>query len=521
MRPALSRFAVFAASLFALVASTADAQQKTEPKPPAPVPAAAEADQVLLELIVGPNGGLVEKPFTKGQYKHVRAEFARYFEAKYGEILKANLGDDAKPLFEFLAANPELRDTLFTAIDPAADNPAEAMAVLRDLWKADPAAVKANDELAVAVAVVWDNPRGVYDYRGHQIRTKSTLPDSVANVKAVENFKFVLDRQAKLKGPQQQLPWEFLVHTVNHKTPMDERDWSITNYLSAAGHRHDLQGHRVRQGDAATQSQVCGTTSRTRSRASATTAACAMGGLRRAWRSRCSCRPSTSAARRTPGGLHAWVMWVEVKSVQKETVTFTLESYGRYFGDNYYVGTLLDPKTGKDMTDRDLERRLTAVGTAPFSSRQADLLMRAYPLVREKKELTTKQQLAYLNKVLALYPMCDAAWLELAALHKGGKLTDSVEATRLVDKALLTFAKFPDFSWKLVDELLTPQKDKQYRTRTFEKMVASYETLAARLGCEARMKLVDQPTRRTLRKRSTAWRSPSASSRTRGATSRR
>ena len=81
--------------------------------------------------------------------------------------------------------------------------------------------------------------------------------------------------------------------------------------------------------------------------------------------------------------------------------------------------------------------------------------MRAYPIVRDKKELTTKQQLAYLNKVLALYPMCDAAWVELAALHRDGKLTDPQEATRLVDKALTTFAKFPDFSWKVVDDLLT------------------------------------------------------------------
>ncbi len=121
--------------------------------------------------------------------------------------------------------------------------------------------------------------------------------------------------------------------------------------------------------------------------------------------------------------------------------------------------------------------------------------MRAFPIVRDAKELTTKQQLAYLNKVLTLYPMCDAAWVELAALHHDGKLTDAVEATRLVDKALITFAKFPDFSWQVVDDLLTPQKDKVYRTRTFEKMAAAYENLGRPdLACEARMKLVEYQT---------------------------
>jgi hypothetical protein len=94
--------------------------------------------------------------------------------------------------------------------------------------------------------------------------------------------------------------------------------------------------------------------------------------------------------------------------------------------------------------------------------------------------------------VLLLYPMCDVAWLELAALHRDGKLTDAQEATRLVNKALVTFAKFPDFSWKVVADLLTPQKDKAYRTQTFEKMVAAYETLGRPdLACEARLKLVD------------------------------
>lgn len=195
------------------------------------------------------------------------------------------------------------------------------------------------------------------------------------------------------------------------------------------------------------------------------------------------------------GGLHAWVMWVEVKGVQRDTVTFSLESFGRYFGDNYYIGTLKNPQTGKEITDRELERRLTAVGNAPQSSRQADLLMRAYPIVRDRQALNTKQQLAYLNKVLTLYPMCDAAWLELATLHRDGKLADPIEATRLVDKALVTFARFPDFSWKLVDDLLTPQKDKVYRTRTFERMVAAYENLGRPdLSCEARLKLVEYQT---------------------------
>jgi hypothetical protein len=491
------RFAFLAAGLFALASYTpTQAQaQKTEPAKPEPVKA-DEADQILIDLVTTPTGTFAEKAFSKGEYKHVRKAFANYFEAKYATILKTNLGADAEPLFSWLAANPEVKETLFTAIDPADDNPASVMTVFRDLWKADPAAVKANDELAVAVAVVWDNPRAIYDYRGHQVRTKSTLPDAVAKVEAIDNFKYVLDRQAKLKGPQLQLPWEFLVHTVNHKTPVDERDWAVANYLKRRVGIGTIYKDIVYDTEMLrTKSERCKLNGQPYTLASIKEhgGVCAMQADFAARVAKSLGVPAEYVGgEANSGGLHAWVMWVEVKAVNKDTVTFTLESHGRYFGDHYYVGTLLDPKTGKKVTDREMERQLTAVGNAPYSSRQADLLMRAYPIVRDTRQYTTRQQLAYLNKVLTLYPMCDAAWVELAALHRDGKFTDAVEATRLVDKALTTFAKFPDFSWQVVDDLLTPQKDKVYRTKTFEKMVAGYESLGRPdLACEARMKLVE------------------------------
>jgi hypothetical protein len=460
---------------------------------------ADDADQLLIDLVTTPNGTFGEKAFAKGEYKHVRKAFANYFEAKHGAILKSSLGDDAGALFEFLNANAEMKETLFTAIDPADDDPAAAMAVFRDLWKYNPAAVKAHDELAVAIAVVWDNPRALYDYRGHQVRTKSTLPDGVMNIGPLDNFQFFLDRQAKLKGPQLQLPWEFLVHTVNHRTPADERDWSIARYLRRRPGIGTIYKDIVYdQVMLKTQSKVCKLNDKpyTLESIKENGGVCAMQADFAARVAKSLGVPAEYVAgEANSGGLHAWVMWVEVKGINKDAVAFSLESHGRYFGDNYYIGTLLDPKSGRKITDREMERQLTAVGNAPHSSRQADLLMRAFPIVREKKQLTTKQQHAYLNKVLALYPMCDAAWLELAALHRDGKLTDAPEATRLVNKALVTFARFPDFSWKLVADLLTPQKDRVYRTQTFEKMVAAYEHLGRPdLACEARLKLVDYQT---------------------------
>ncbi|MDY3554042.1 hypothetical protein R5W24_003159 [Gemmata sp. JC717] len=486
---------------FVLIGSDPVSAQPEPPKTgtaPLEAPKADDADRLLIDFVTGP-GTFSEKAFTKGEYKHARTAFTKYFEAKHGPAMRSALGADADSLFAWLDKNREVKETLLTAIDPAFDDPGKAIRVFRELWQADPEAVRKSDELATAVSVVWDDPRAPYDYRGHQVRTRSVLPDGVMKVGALDNFKYVLDRQSRLKGPQTQLPWEFLVHVVNNRTPVAERDWAVGKYLPRRSGIGTVYKDIVYDTEMLrTQSRVCKLNDKPYTLESILKhgGVCAMQADFAARVGKSLLVPAEYVGGEANSGvLHAWVMWVEVKAVQKEAVTFTLESFGRYQGDHYYVGTLRDPRSGKQTTDRELERRLTAVGNAPLSSRHADLLMRAFPLVRDAKQLTTKQQLAYLNKVLAVYPMSGEAWLELAALHRDGKLTDAQEATRLVNQAATVFAKFPDFSWQLVDELLTPQKDKQYRTQMFLKLATAYENLGRPdLACEARLKLVDYQT---------------------------
>lgn len=454
------------------------------------------ADQILLDFITSAAGGLNEKAFAKGEYKHVRTAYTKYFEARYGDAMKVAAGADAESLFAWLDKNAEVKETLFTAIDPVHEDPGKVLKVFRELWRHDPDAVKKNDELAVAVSVVWDDPRAVYDYRGHQVRTRSTLPDGVMRLGALDNFKYVLERQAKLKGPQQQLPWEFLVHVVNNRTPIDEREWAINKYLPRrSGIGTIYKDVEYDKEMLKTQSKVCKLNDKPYTLESILKhgGVCAMQADFAARVGKSLLVPAEYVrGEGNSGVLHAWVMWAEVRAVNKDTVTFSLESYGRYDGDHYYVGHIQNPQTGKEMTDRDMERRLTAVGNAPHSSRQSDLLMRAYPTVRDLKEFNTKQQFEYLRKVLALYPMCSAAWTELAALYKEGKLTDVALSKDRIDQAVVVFAKFPDFSWTLIDDLLTPQKDKSYRTQTFNRVTTAYENLGRPdLACEARLKLVE------------------------------
>jgi hypothetical protein len=453
-----------------------------------------DPDQVLGDFVYK-NKTLDERVFLKVEEKKVREAFTRYFETKYAADIADGFGPDAAALKTWLAANPAVKEMLFTAIEPGVDNVPKALEVFRDLWKADAEAVKTYPNLAVAVAVVWDNPRAVYDYRGHQVRTKSLLPASVEGVGAAENFKYFIDRAAKLKGPQLQLPWEFLAHVVNHRTPADERDWAVTNYLKKrAGIGNVYPEIEYDQEMLRTKSAVCKLNGHPYTLPSIKQygGVCAMQADFAARVAKSLGVPAEYAGGESQsGGLHAWVVWVEVKSVTKDQVTFSLESAGRYFGDLYYVGTMTDPRTGEKTTDRAMDRGLTAVGTAPYSARQADMLMRVFPVVRDKRGASVKEQQTYLRRVLDLYPMSERAWLELAALHKDGKATDAPEATKLADKAMTTFARFPDFSWEVVGDLLTPQKDKTARTRAYEKLVAAYEGLGRPdLACEARLELV-------------------------------
>ena len=120
--------------------------------------------------------------------------------------------------------------------------------------------------------------------------------------------------------------------------------------------------------------------------------------------------------------LHAWVMWVEVKSAARTSVDFQLESYGRYRGDHYYTGELNDPQTGDEILDRDMERRLSAAATDRTGKRQADLVMSFYPDVVKAAELDVKKKVQFLLGVLKLSVYNEPAWLELARMCRDGEV---------------------------------------------------------------------------------------------------
>jgi hypothetical protein len=190
-------------------------------------------------------------------------------------------------------------------------------------------------------------------------------------------------------------------------------------------------------------------------------------------------------------------MWVEVHNVTKGgKVTFTLESHGRYFGDQYYTGILRDPQTGEEILDRDMERRLGAVAKERDAKRQADLAMRAFPMLREKLSLDRNKTVAFLDQVLKVSHYNEGVWVELVGLVRTGELSaesKSIVLTHL-ESLLKSYEAYPDFTWKIAPDLIQINSDKAARNKVLERLATRFETAGRPdLACQARLSWSELP----------------------------
>jgi hypothetical protein len=187
-------------------------------------------------------------------------------------------------------------------------------------------------------------------------------------------------------------------------------------------------------------------------------------------------------------------MWVELKIVAKSGIGFALESHGRYRGDHYYVGNLRDPKTGEKFTDRQLELRLHTIGVNPLAKRQADMIMAAYPILRERRRMEVGDQLAFLDQLIRLCPWNEAAWNSVARMSREGLVpkTHTKMMTGIVSGLFVTFAPFPDFTWEVFDDLIAFQDLPKKRAQLYGQLVELYERAGRPdLSCQARLRYTD------------------------------
>jgi hypothetical protein len=446
------------------------------------------------------------KLFDKEQYKTVRAAFARAFEVRHGKLLHEAYGDDFDALNAWLAKNTDLKEEFYNALNEERDKLPEALRLFHDLWQKFPDEVAKYPNLAIATAVVWDDPaHGPYDYRGHQVRTHSKLPEAVLKFTGRDGFEHFISHARQVQGDEhgnrlQLLPWEFLVYVVDHRTPTEERNWALKTYLTKRPMIGKVYGeieydHEMLR----TQSKVCKLDGQDYTLADLRKygGVCAMQADFAARVAKSLAVPAAFVGGQgVRGELHAWVMWVEVHGAAKGQISFTLESHGRYLIDQYYTGTLSDPQTGEKILDRDMERRLGAVAVDRIGKRQADLAMRAHPILREKLSFTAKQRMAYLSRVLSMSHYNERVWLELVEQVKAGEVTaeDRPAVVASLDGLLKSYAKYPDFTWRVAPQLAEVYQGAAARNGVYEKLVHAYETAGRPdLACQARLKWAEYP----------------------------
>jgi hypothetical protein len=453
-----------------------------------------ESLQVLADMVKS------AKLFAKDQYKSVRNACCKYFEHLHEKDIKDAFGEDYPSIMGWFEKNSEIKEEFFTAIDRTRDKVPQVLKLFREVWKKSPDQIQKYPNLAIALCVVWDDPKGVYDYRQHQIRTKSKLPDSWGKMTALDVYQFYIDKQKDLLAKEkinrlQLLPWEFLVYVIDHRTPNEERDWAIKNYLA----KRPLIGRIYEEVEydtemLRTRSRVCKLNDKPYTLESIKKhgGVCAMQADFAARVGKSLLVPSAYVGGQSQDlGLHAWVMWVEVKSASASKVQFSLESFGRYQIDNYYTGELNDPQTGLEILDRDWERRLSAVANDRVGKRQAELAMAIYPEIVDIFQLPQAKQIRYLDEVLKLSHFNESAYLELARKVKEGDVSTELKQVvlSLNNNMLRTFAKYPDFTWKVANDLIAIQNSPPARNFFYEQLVTLYEKNGRPdLACEARIK---------------------------------
>ncbi len=430
-------------------------------------------------------------------YPILRKLFADRFARKHESVLKQAWGDDYREMTDWLDRRPEIREEFFLALDPKHDRLPEALRLFHSLRKEFPDRFEEYAQLAIAVSVVWDEPRGsVVDYAHHARRTASNMPQDLLT--APDVFRYFVDAESVMQGRAKFLPWEFLVWMVNDRTPLAERKWALQNYLSRRpqiGKCYKDVPYDVEMLN--THSEVCRLNGKDYVLPNIRQfgGVCAMQADFASRVAKSLGVPAAYVGGESRGGEHhAWVMWVELLSVNQNQIRFSLESYGRYRGDKYYVGTLRDAQTGERTTDREMERELRVLGINPKGKRHADLAIRALDVVDRSEPLSLKDSMAAFLTILKLCPGHEPSWRKLAELA-GSEEIDRDERrmmVRALDSLFKTFAGFPDFTWKVFADITRYEKDPRAKVQLYERLLKLYQSAGRPdLACEAALATAD------------------------------
>jgi hypothetical protein len=129
------------------------------------------------------------------------------------------------------------------------------------------------------------------------------------------------------------------------------------------------------------------------------------------------------------------------------------------------------------------------------AKRHADRVMAAYTAIRDELKFPVKEQLAFLDQLLKLCVGNEAGWHAVAAISKNETLdkNDEKVVVTALDTLFRMFAKVPDFTWEVFDDLIGFRKDEKDKIALYQRLVQLYDDAKRPdLACNAVMVLADK-----------------------------
>jgi hypothetical protein len=404
--------------------------------------------------------------------------FAKGFIDRYVDRIEAWHGEHSNPpegLIPWLKTVPKLRRDFWLALSPY-DDATAALGILDHLRKKDAKRLEDFRHLAIALAVVHDQPKNtnhsrrfslwaVNDHQFGATLTVDELWDYFANPANQGRFLF----------KPRDLVWPVMVHLVDLDVSKAEVDWAMTTY--GANRRVDLEAlyHDVPYDNAKLKTRGQRTTLGDRDYTLMNLRifgdVCVGQGHYASRVAKIFGVPALKCVgegRYGSASLHAWSGYLAAEG-GKPVLKFT----GRYSFDYYYLGIACDPQVGLPVLDREIELLYAGAAGNFDGYRDAAALTRAALAVAKSQPAAAA---GLVREALRLNPQVEYAWRLAMRLAREGVIPRS-EADKWFKLLCDTLVpRFPDLgAWCFPDYLASiPTSDDAARQAAYRTMYAAF-----------------------------------------------
>jgi hypothetical protein len=379
----------------------------------------------------------------------------------------------SEALVGFLDKNRKIRDLFVTALSPRYDDIPATAKVFDRLRQHNEERLKQFPHLAVAIAVVYDQPDAVLMSRTWGIHgmeagqfPRREAPDPI------EIFDYYSDpkRQALFRFDLRNLPWQILVHLVDNDASAAEREWALSKFAgktpvaslypmvpydydkmskkpSKLGNRPYTLENLLQYGG------VCGDQAHFASRVAKSLGVPAL---------------KVRGENRYGGSGHTWVGFLDLKRGKP-----SLDFAGRYLYDNYYTGDLFDPQTQTVALDRFVAMMYDGVSQSYEKFNASELSVRMAEAIRAEHPQASLNltMLALKTNAFTLW-----GWPLFVEHMKAGTVTRET-GLKWMNDMVRALAEHPDMTCECLDSFLDciPKEDTARRQALYAQVFTLYK----------------------------------------------